>query len=327
MDLKINKIDTKKNLLAFSAGVDSTALFFILLENEIPFDIAIVNYNTRENSKKEVSYAKELAKTYKKNIYIKDITIENSSNFEKKARDIRYRFFEQIIDKEDYETLITAHQLNDKLEWFLMQFTRGAGLMELISFNEFTQKDNYKIYRPLLNISKNQLQEYLDKNNIKYFIDISNFDEKYKRNYFRKNFSNELLEQFKEGIKRSFKYLENDINSLNIEEKPFYKEKELEIFKNLGDDNLNIRLIDLSLKRRGILLTKKQRDEIIKQREIVISHKIAISITLKYIFITPYKKIIMGKNFKEKCRLFKIPKNNRSYIFKENILKIFDLIV
>ena len=60
----LEKLQGKKNLLAFSAGVDSTALFFILLQNNINFDIAIVNYNTREQSQEELAYAKELASTY-----------------------------------------------------------------------------------------------------------------------------------------------------------------------------------------------------------------------------------------------------------------------
>ena len=59
-----------------------------------------------------------------------------------------------------YENLITAHQLNDKLEWFLMQLSKGAGLVELIGFNEFEQKENFKIYKPLLNITKDELENY-----------------------------------------------------------------------------------------------------------------------------------------------------------------------
>lgn len=224
---------------------------FLLLEENIPFDIAIVNYNVREQSKDEVEYAKQLANKYNKKIYIKNIKLENISNFEKKARDIRYSFFEKIIEENNYETLITAHQLNDKLEWFLMQFTKGAGLTELISFNKITYKDTYQIFRPLLNTTKTQLQEYLDKNNIRYFIDTTNFDEKYRRNYFRKNFSNELLEEFEEGIKRSFEYLQKDISSLNINQTSIYKEKQLEVFTNQEDDNLNIRVIDLNLKKEA----------------------------------------------------------------------------
>ena len=54
------------NLLAFSGGVDSSALFFILMDRGIEFDIAIVNYHKREQSIKEVEYAKHLAKKYNK---------------------------------------------------------------------------------------------------------------------------------------------------------------------------------------------------------------------------------------------------------------------
>ena len=318
---QINKINTKKNLLAFSAGVDSSALFFILLENNIPFDIAIVNYNLRAQSREEVLYAKKLALQYKKEIYIKEVTLENQSNFEKKARDIRYTFFEEIIKEKSYETLITAHQLNDKFEWFLMQLSKGAGIVELLSFEENIKKGNYTICKPLINTSRNDLQEYLDENAIEYFIDESNFDEKYKRNYFRKNFSNDFVNDYEKGLKKSFEYLNHDLNSLNINQKAILKNEELEIFRINEDDNINIRIIDKNLKQRGFLLSKLQRDEILKQKECVISHKVAINLSSKYIFIAPYIKETMSKEFKEKCRINKLPKNIRPYIFKKNNLE------
>ena len=254
MNLNFSAIKESKNLLAFSAGVDSSALFFLLLKQNIPFDIAIVNYNVRVQSKNEVNYAKELALKYNKQIYIKDIKLESTSNFEKTARDIRYKFFEDIIDENSYETLITAHQLNDKLEWFLMQLTKGAGLVELIGFNEFEQKENYKVYKPLLKITKEELENFLKQENIKYFIDNSNFDEKYKRNYFRHNFSDKLLSEYTNGIKKSFKYLQDDINSLNIEITPIKVFHELEIYQNQKDNNLNIRIIDNSLKKKRFFI-------------------------------------------------------------------------
>ena len=320
MTLQINKINTTKNLLAFSGGVDSSALFFILLENNIPFDIAIVNYNLREQSEKEIEYAKELALRYKKEIFIKEVRIENQSNFEKKARDIRYSFFEEIINKNSYETLITAHQLNDKFEWFLMQLSKGAGLAEILSFEEKTKKGTYTVCRPLINLARDDLKKYLKNKNIKYFIDESNFDEKYKRNYFRKNFSNNFIKEYKEGTKKSFEYLQNDLNSLNINQKPLLKIEELEIFKISKDDNINIRIIDKSLKQRGFLLSKNQRDEILEKKECVISHKIAVNLKSNYIFITPYLTLTMDKKFREKCRVNKLPKNIRAYIFKRDIL-------
>lgn len=319
MNLDFSAIRNQKNLLAFSAGVDSTALFFLLLKQNISFDIAIVDYNLRIQSKDEISYAKELAIKYNKKIFIKNIKLENNSNFEKTARDIRYKFFEEIIFENSYENLITAHQLNDKLEWFFMQLSKGAGLVELIGFNEFEQKENYKIYKPLLNITKDELEIYLKENNHKYFIDYSNFDEKYKRNYFRHNFANKFLEEFSNGVKKSFEYLQNDLNSLNIQINPIKKIEELEIFLNQKDDNLNIRTIDLSLKKRGFLLSSSQRDEILKQKEITICHKINISIKEDYIWIVPSSTTTMDKKFKENCRLLKIPQNIRAYLFLKNI--------
>lgn len=319
MNLQIPEINTQKNLLAFSGGVDSSALFFILLENNIPFDIAIVNYNVREQSKDEVLYAKELAKKHNKKIFIKEIKKEIASNFEKKARDIRYAFFDEIIETNSYESLITAHQLNDKLEWFLMQFSKGAGLSELLSFDEESFRKDYKILKPLINISKDEILKYLEINEIKYFIDETNCDEKYKRNYFRNNFSNKFLDEFKNGIKKSFEYLQKDKNSLD-KEKLVFHEKQLEIFQASNDINIDVRTIDKSLKRRGFLLSKASRDEIIKQKECVISHKIAISINEDFIYICPYENEIMPKKFKEKCRINRIPKNTRAYIFRENLI-------
>ncbi len=320
MNLQISKINTQKNLLAFSGGVDSSALFFLLLQNNIPFDIAIVDYNIRIQSKEEVLYAKELAKKYKKEVFVKEITENIPSNFEKRARDLRYAFFDEIIEKNSYESLITAHQLNDKLEWFLMQFSKGAGIVELLSFEEITLRKNYQIIKPMLNISRDEILVFLEQNRIKYFIDESNEDSKYKRNYFRKNYANKFLDEYKEGIKKSFEYLKKDKESLHKEELIF-QEKELEIFRVSNDFNIDIRTIDKSLKRRGILLSKASKDEISKQKECVISHKISVAINKDFIYICPYTKNIMPKKFKEKCRIKQIPKNIRAYIFKENLLE------
>lgn len=326
MKTNFTRIQETKNLLAFSAGIDSSALFFLLVESNIPFDIAIVNYNVRNQSAEELNYAIELASLYGKEIFYKEVIIESHSNFEKTARDIRYNFFEDLISEYKYESLITAHQLNDKLEWFLMQLSKGAGLVELIGFNEVEEKENYFIFKPLLEVKKDDLESYLKKYNYKYFVDKSNYDEKYTRNYFRHNYSDKFLKEYEKGIINSFRYLNNDLLSLNISADPILKIKELEIFKNVSDNNLNIRIIDLSLKKRGILLSKAQRDEIIKQKVLVISHKISITILDSFIWIAPISNKDMTKDFKELCRINKIPKNIRAYIFQEQI-NIEELII
>ena len=300
-----------ENLLAFSAGVDSSALFFWLLKKNIPFDIAIVNYHTRETSDKEVEYAKELAEKYNKKIYVKDCILEKFS--EKEARKCRYEFFEEIIRLHGYKTLILAHQLNDRFEWFLMQLSKGAGLKELIGMEEFEKRDFYTIWRPFAFTTREEIEEFLKNENIKYFVDESNFDLKYKRNFFRHKFSNEFIKLFKDGVKKSFKYLEEDKKLLIDEE--WKKIKELYIFEKKSPQ-LDIKKADLILKRLGILPTKAQKDEILKTDfNCVIQGKIAIDSNEKEIFIAPYVKIPL-KN-KEFFRINKIPPKVRGYIQKE----------
>lgn len=323
MQLKSEHLTSKKSLLAFSAGIDSTALFFLLLEQNIPFDIAIVDYNLRVQAKEEVTYAKELASKYSKKVHIKSVTLENS-NFEKTARDIRYKFFEELITKNQYDYLYTAHQLNDKLEWFLMQLSKGAGLPELIGLEELQKKETYTISRPLLEYTKEELQNYLDTKEIRYFIDESNYDEKYKRNYFRHNFTNKFLNEYENGIKKSFNYLQKDLNSMKIDKTQFYKIKELFIYKTNSDENINIRLIDNRIKQFGILLSKAQREEILKQKNIVISKKLVVCIEENYIWICPKVDLIMDKKFKELCRVSKVPKLIRPYL-KSSEINIKDL--
>ena len=307
-------INTTKNLLAFSGGIDSTALFFLLLEQNIPFDIAIVNYNFRVQSKEEVAYAHSLAQQYNKRIFLKEVTLESSSNFEKNARDIRYKFFEEIIHEHSYETLLTAHQLNDKLEWFLMQFSKGAGLSEILGFKEQEERDTFTLLRPLIHTTKDELKAYLDKKSIHYFIDESNQDTHYTRNKIRAEFSNTFLSQYQKGVTDSFSYLEKDLDSLSIDTEPLFKKESLEIFKASNDDNINIRIIDQRLKHLGFIISTSTREEILLKKEVVVSHTIAVTIKEKTMWISPYLVEPMDKKFKEKCRIKKIPKHSRGYI-------------
>jgi len=305
-------INTQKNLLAFSAGVDSSALFYLLVEKKIPFDIAIVDYAQREQSKDEVIYATQLAHKYNKKCYISQFP--NSSKFsEKDARDYRYNFFDAIMVENRYESLLTAHQLNDKCEWFLMQFTKGAGLSELLGMQKCSYKNGYTIFKPLLEYSKQSLKNYLIDNKYKFFEDATNSDEKYTRNYFRHNFSDTLLTQYENGIINSFQYLEKDFHSLfdNFTQEVF---EQLTIYHYNEDLNIAMRIIDKDLKKRGIIISKATRDEIIDKKEVVISHTIAVAIVKDKIYIAPYLKHTMTKTFKERCRVNKIPKNIRAYL-------------
>lgn len=305
----------KKNLLAFSAGIDSTALFFLLLEQSIDFDIAIVNYNSRNSSQEEVAYAQKLAKKYTKRCHILDSKIE-IKHMEEKARNVRYDFFDELVDKYHYETLLTAHQLNDQLEWFLMQLTKGAGTLELLGMQTSSVRKNYILLKPLLSYSKEELLDYLIKNNHNYYLDESNQDESYKRNYFRHNFSNALIKEYKEGIKRSFTYLEEDAQSLLENTKKRHYKDMCVIFAST--QRARLFHIDKHLKKSGYILSQGQRDEIKTTESLVISDKFCISNQDKLSFIVPVRKATMDKAFKELCRIHKVPVKIRPYLYQED---------
>jgi len=317
LTLDTSHLKEKKNLLAFSAGVDSSALLFLLIDNNISFDIALVNYGTRDNSDEEEAHAMALAEKYNLTCY----TIKApkfTTHFEKNARDLRYDFFEILINEHGYDTLLTAHQLNDQLEWLLMRLSKGAGVSELIGLEPVSQRKNYTLLRPLLEYSKDELLEYLETHKYPYFIDESNSDEKYERNQFRKVFSDPLMTQYKEGIKRSFGYLRKDKESLEKEFETIYAEKELRVIK-LHSETAKVKAADIALKELGYLLSAPQRLEIEKEDSLVIGGKWAVEMQNNLLYITPYINIDMPKKFKEKCRVLKVPSKIRSYCFQNEI--------
>ncbi|BCD60781.1 MULTISPECIES: tRNA lysidine(34) synthetase TilS [unclassified Nitratiruptor] len=313
----LDLLKNKKNLLAFSAGVDSTALFFLLLEKNIDFDIAIVDYGLRSQSKDEVVYAVELAKKYKKKIFAKQVTIEPPS-IEEKARNIRYRFFDEIIQKEGYHNLITAHQLNDQLEWFLMQLGKGAGLYELVGMDVTTSRKDYTIVRPLLFVEKSELQSYLEAKKIPYFIDESNLQDTFFRNYIRHNFSDPFMKHFGDGVKKSFRYLLEDKKILE-EKIQIHNYKELYFAANSHNDYMNKRILDRLFKKLGYLLSSAQKEEILRQKEGVIASKYAFAITQEWIIVAPFVQRKMDKKSKEALRRARIPKPLRGYILSASI--------
>ncbi|MDD3342219.1 MAG: tRNA lysidine(34) synthetase TilS [Sulfurospirillaceae bacterium] len=312
----LEALKNSTNLLAFSGGGDSTALFFLLLEHNIAFDIAIVNYHTRAQSNEEVAYARTLAKKYHKHCFVYDCHL-SLANFEHHARKERYSFFEKLIHEHHYTTLLSAHHLNDKLEWFLMQLSRGAGLVEMIGMSEREQREDYVMVRPLLHISKASLQHFLQMRNITYFHDESNDKTYYARNHIRAHYANAFIDEFALGVSKSFEYLQND--ALRLLPLQIVRIKNLFIITRHNDDLFNIRHIDKVLKQLGTLVSQAQRDEILRTKECVVGGVISVCFTDKSIFIAPYCHTVMTKAFKEACRNARIPSKIRPYMYQESI--------
>jgi len=301
-----------KNLLAFSAGVDSTALLFLLREHKIVFDIAIVDYGLREQSKEELAYAKELSQKYNFVCHTyKAVKIEN--NFEAEARKIRYDFFSSLIKQHHYDNLLTAHHLGDRFEWMLMQFCKGAGTLELSGMQALEKREHFTLLRPLLHLEKNQLLEYLKKNSIKYFEDASNTDEKYQRNYFRQNHATPLLHKYSSGIERSFQYLDADRNLLAKE----LKIKKINTFSYFiaAQNRSNILTLDRYFKSLGKMLSANERELLKKEETTLIARKYVVAYHKQFVFIAPYMpNLKIEKKLKERLRLLKLEPKLRGYL-------------
>ncbi|MEA1893390.1 MAG: tRNA lysidine(34) synthetase TilS [Campylobacterota bacterium] len=308
----------KKNLLAFSAGVDSTALLFLLKQHNIIFDIAIVNYGIRKQSLQEVAYAKSLTCEDLISVCRVFNAPKISNNFESNARKIRYKFFEELISTYRYENLLTAHHLGDRFEWMLMQFCKGAGCIEIAGMQDFEAREGYNIVRPLLHVDKQELLCFLNTHNIKYFEDETNLDENIQRNSFRHKHTNPLLHKYRSGIKKSFEYIDIDREILT----PHVEIKSINgftYFKSSQNSRIDIFTIDKILKSQGYMLSAKERELLKNEKTIVAGRKFIINQDRNLIFIVPYTKnrsdFIMPHAFKEKCRTLKIEPKLRPYLY------------
>ncbi|MFT5659931.1 MAG: tRNA(Ile)-lysidine synthase [Sulfurimonas sp.] len=309
-------LKNKKNLLAFSAGVDSTALFFLLRDANIRFDIAIVDYGVREQSKDEVLYAKKLAQTYDIQCFIHKAK-KIQKNFENTAREIRYNFFATIIKEEKYHNLITAHHLGDRFEWMLMQFCKGAGCVELAGMKESDKREAYTLIRPLLHLDKQELIPYLLEHNIKYFEDKTNLDETIKRNTFRHKFANPLLKKFLSGIKKSFEYIDEDKEDL-IQEIEIQMIGELAYFQSTQNKRADIFAIDKFLKKNSYMPSSSERDLLKNKAVANLGRRYLVNQQHGFVFILPCITEVhtIPKEFKEECRVLKIEPKLRSFLYK-----------
>ena len=309
----LRKLKSGRNLLAFSHGVDSTALFYLLDEAGVKFDLAIVDYNARAQSKDEVTSARHLAAKFNKQIYVKSVQL-GESNFEHEARAARYDFFAEICRERGYENLILAHQFDDKFEWFLMQLGRGAGLSELLGMQEIEAREDYVIARPLLGVRKCELERFLREQNLKYFTDETNLTEQFKRGFIRAKFSEPFLNEYFSGVKKSFEFLATD--ALNLTPEISNPAPKIYLVKRGLSE---LRGVDQACKRLGLVLSSAQRNECTRCLEndvdCVLGGKVAVGAGEKFIFVTPYAKPAMEKKFKEACRRFAIPPINRGFLF------------
>ena len=186
-----NIVNNSTIVVAVSGGPDSIVLLNILnnLKEKYNYKIvcAHVNHKLRQESEEEEIFVKNICINNNIIFEKKDFDTYITTNIESEAHDRRYTFFEEIIKKYNSNYLLTAHHGDDLVETILMKLTRGSSLDGYIGFNKISNRNNYKIIRPLIFYTKEEILKYADDNNIEYRIDKTNFDKKITRNRYRLN--------------------------------------------------------------------------------------------------------------------------------------------
>ena len=206
------ELSSQPFLLACSGGVDSVVLGSLCSQNGMDFSVAHCNFGLRgEESDADEQFVKELAAVWNKKFYVTNFDTnsyvdENKVSIQMAARSLRYAWFEEIMEEQEISYLVTAHQADDNLETFIINFSRGTGIEGLSGIPEKTDR----VCRPLLRFTRARVLDYAKSEGLRWREDTSNADTKYLRNKIRHEIIphlNELHPTFLENTMKTQQYL------------------------------------------------------------------------------------------------------------------------
>ena len=147
-------------VIGCSTGPDSMALVDMLEKIRDKYHLSLIICHVNHNLRKQ-------------SIEVETMTIEEygDDNFHNEAHNIRYKFFDNVVNKYKANYLMTAHHGDDLMETVLMKIVRGSNILGYSGFRKIIDNGNYKVVRPLIELTKKQLEEYDKENNVKYYID------------------------------------------------------------------------------------------------------------------------------------------------------------
>lgn len=253
-----------KIVIGVSGGPDSICLLHILNSLKKKYNlqlfVAHINHMIRENAKIDEEYVVQFCKkidvpVYVAHIDVVDMAKQQKISTEEAGRNARYEFFDEILEKTSSNKIAIAHNSNDKAETVIMNVLRGSGMSGLKGIEP---KRNNKYIRPLIEMSRDEIENYCKKNNLETRHDESNDENIYNRNkirnivipYIKKEFNenivntiNRLSEVATEESEYINKIVEIEYNNICVDEKEDTIQLDLKKFNNL----------DIVIKRRMVL--------------------------------------------------------------------------
>ena len=229
----INEND--KIICGVSGGPDSICMLDILkdLKEEFKFELIVchVNHLIREDAISDEEYVVNYCKVNNIKYYVKRIDVKkyannNKQGTEEAGRNVRYEFFEKILQKEGANKIAIAHNKNDKIETIIMNMLRGSGISGLKGIEP---KRENKYIRPLIETERTSIEEYCEEKNLRPRIDKTNFINDCTRNKIRNVVIPYIKNEFNPNIINTMDRL-----SSIIEEENRYLEKiTIDVFEKL----------------------------------------------------------------------------------------------
>lgn len=309
----INKYNMLKKservLVGLSGGADSVSLLLCLKELGYNVSACHINHQLRgKESDRDENFCLELCQKYNIDIFIHKIDVkkyctDNNFSVEEGARNLRY----EIFDQSKFNKIATAHSLNDCLETTIFNLARGTGLKGLCSIPAVRGK----IIRPLIECTREEIEEYLNNKNQNYVTDSTNLTNDYNRNKIR-NIVVPTLNEINTSLLSTFK---STLDNLKSDENYFQQNAEKLLSdskRDTGYDAVMLNTAHQSIKNRCLA-------KILSSENLSYSSKTIHDISL---ILSNSGKINISKNTFAICKnniffISKIKKEENSDFYKE----------
>ena len=184
--------ENDKLYLAYSGGVDSQVLLHVCaslieqgdLDNK-RLVVCHIHHGLSEHADNWQQFALQQSQRYQAEFLTQKVTLNlaDKASIEAQARELRYQALVEMTKPDDI--ILTGHHLDDQVETFMLALKRGAGLTGLSAMQAERDLSERKLVRPLLNITRDEMEQYARSYQLEWIEDESNFDTRFDRNFLR----------------------------------------------------------------------------------------------------------------------------------------------